>query len=782
MMGDEMSQLELAPQEMDQAIQEAFRLASTQHQSGKLKQAEELYQAILQLAPGHAEANYQLGMLALAAARDTSPQLMLNALNSDPSQGRYWMGYVEALNQVGQIESAKQILAQARHNGLSGEEVDRLEARLWTQRIATGVKDKNPSQKEVKVLMATIDSGQLDHALELACMMTKQCPRYGFGWVAQGLVLNMLGRNREAADAMRTSIILLPNDAQAHGNLGVVLHALGRYEEAERSMRRAVKLKSDYPKAHNNLGAILQELGRLSEAEACYRKALKIKPDMHDAHSNLGNTLRLLWRLNEAEQSYLTALKFAPMNAFIHFNLGATLHDLGRIEEAETSYRRALELDPTQSDAFSNLLYCLSQSSHLDAHELFMEHRRFGETFEVSVQSERIPHTNQRDLERVLQIGFVSGDLNNHAIANFIEPLLVYLAKSQRLVLHAYANHAVDDQVSQRLRQYFAHWTPVIALNEAELAEQIRRDGIDILVDLSGHTHRNRLMTFARKPAPLQVTWMGYPGTTGLSAMDYYFSDACFLPAGSFDDQFTEKIVHLPASAPFLPSQDAPPVNSLPSLQNGFVTFGSFNRLSKISPMVVAVWTQLMNALPQSRIVIGGVHDVNKCTDLIAWFAQGGVSRDRIDLHQRGDMRAYLSLHHQVDICLDTFPYSGGTTTLHAVWMGVPTLTMSGATTAGQTSASAMVHVGLEAWVAYGVDDFVKKGVRLGADLAELSKLRSELRHRFTQCAMGQPQLIAAGLEEAFRVMWQRWCDGLPPTPFEASGKAIITNELEMAT
>jgi protein O-GlcNAc transferase len=287
------------------------------------------------------------------------------------------------------------------------------------------------------------------------------------------------------------------------------------------------------------------------------------------------------------------------------------------------------------------------------------------------------------------------------------------------------------------------------------------------LIDLSGHTAKHRLLTFARKPAPVQASWIGYPGTTGLHAMDYYLSDRFMFPDVGFDSQLTEKIVKLPASVPFLPSKDAPPVNALPALSNGYMTFGSFNRSNKISRPVIALWAQLLRALPDSRMLLGAMSQDGQYQTLIDWFAQEGIVRERLDFHARSSMERYLGLHHQIDICLDTFPYNGGTTTFHALWMGVPTLTLAGQTIASRSGASILGHVNLEAFTAHDVADFKKKGLYWADHPGELSIIRTGLRERFTKSASGQPAVIAAGLERALRIMWQRWCAGLPAASFE---------------
>ena len=274
---------------------------------------------------------------------------------------------------------------------------------------------------------------------------------------------------------------------------------------------------------------------------------------------------------------------------------------------------------------------------------------------------------------------------------------------------------------------------------------------------------------FAHKPAPLQVGWMGYPGTTGLQSMDYYLGDRFLLPPGKYDHLFTEKLVHLPAYASFKPLADAPPVNDLPALRNGHVTFGSFNRPNKISRDVIALWSALLRAVPDARMVLGAIPVYGQYDTMLSAFAEEGIDRERLHFYRKTNMQAYLGLHHQVDICLDTFPYNGGITTMHALWMGVPTLTLAGQTVGGRMGAGIQAHVQLDAFVAEDAAAFVQQGAQWARQLPELAGLRAELRKRFSSSALGQPALAGAGLAQALRSMWQGYCAGLPATSFEVT-------------
>jgi predicted O-linked N-acetylglucosamine transferase (SPINDLY family) len=310
------------------------------------------------------------------------------------------------------------------------------------------------------------------------------------------------------------------------------------------------------------------------------------------------------------------------------------------------------------------------------------------------------------------------------------------------------------------------NWRPVLRLSDQQLAKQIMDDGIDILIDLSGHTSRHRLRTFARKPAPIQASWIGYPGTTGLRTMDYYLADPHFLPPGQFDQTFTEKIVHLPAAWAFQPHADSPPVNRLPALDAGFVSFGSFNRLGKLNPFTVRLWSRVLREIPTSIIVLGGIPLDERRQALTELFNAEGIVSERVRFFPRSNMEKYLALHHQVDICLDTFPYTGGTTTNHALWMGVPTLTLLGQTPATRQGAANLGHLGLEGFTASDPDDFVRRASFWSNEIDALAAVRSALRGRWLKSPLRRSDVIAAGLDAALRHMWRRWCSDLPAQSF----------------
>jgi protein O-GlcNAc transferase len=656
-----------------------------------------------------------------------------------------------------------------------------------------------PCEGEATAMMALYEQKRYRDAELAARSLTTRFPNNGFAWKALGVMLQKQGRFQQALEVKQRAAQLLADDPEAQNNLGNALLKLDRFDEAETVYRKALALQADYAEAESGLGITLQKRGQLDEAEARCRRALTLRPNFADASSNLGIILQDAGRLNEAEESYRHALTLDPDHADAWNNFGITLQKLNRLSdaeaahrkaielnpgyadaytnlagclqqqarlaEAEACYRRAIEINPSQLNAYTNLLFCLSHNPETTPEMLFAEHLRVGAHIEGPHCSSRRPHPNSPDSERTLHVGFVSADLRIHSMSHFLEPALTQLARQSSLALHIYANHVLEDEVTQRLRACLPEWNRVVGLSDDALAAKIRADKIDILIDLSGHTGGHRLATFARKPAPIQCGWIGYLGTSGMQCMDYYLADPFFLPPGEFNQFFTERLLQLPVIAPFQPNEAAPSINPLPALANGCITFASFSRMGKLSAEVITLWSKLLNALPGSRMLLGAMASEREFAAPTAWFAANGIHADRLEFHFGARMDAYLQLHHRVDICLDPFPFTGATTTGHALWMGVPTLTLAGHTAPGRLGAAMLQHAGLESFVACGHDDFVAKGLRWSRDLKSLAQLRASLRDRFRQSSLGQPEVFAHGLAQTLRGIWQKWCSEYLQTP-----------------
>lgn len=739
-------------QELEQTTQQVIQLALLRHQSGQIKAAQDLYLEVLEILPNHAETNHRMGQIAAETGQAVEAVSYFEvALNAQPERPEHWLSYIDALLENDQLPIAKEALELGRQHGLEGEAVDRLAARLkkitsyatdlkspkkipgsvpksgeGNQRIEK--KHKNtPSTKESNKLLALLSQGRFTEAQDLAKLLSIRFPTHGLGWKVLGALYQAQSQLDDAFLCMSESVRLSPDDAEAIGNLGTLLFSMNRTVEAKACLNRALALKPDYADAFCTLGAVLIKEGRFWESEEALNNALHLNPNSAKAYSNLGTAL--------LSQSKIT--------------------------QAKVAYERAREFGPLHAHAYSNLLFCMSHDVAVTPQQLFNAHLDFSAQFETPLRAAWKTHSNSRDPRRCLQIGFVSADLHDHAVASFLEPILAPLAEKHELSLHAYYTHDIEDSKTQRLRSCFAHWHVVSALNDAQLAEKIRADSIDILIDLSGHTGNNRLLTFARKPAPIQASWMGYPGTTGLQAMDYYFSDKFFLPPGKADWQFTEKIFYLPTSSVFQPDISAPDINRLPALDNGHITFGSFNRDNKINDAVIRLFALVLKRVPNARLIMAGIDPTNQ-SNFAEQFRLAGIHDERLTFYPRTNMHAYLKLHHFVDVCLDTFPYGGGTTTFHAAYMGVPTLSLAGETPASRSGASILGRLGLNEFVATSIDSFVEKSAQFMEQTEELSRVRETMRVRFNASELGQPNLLSQHINTALRIAWKRWCVGAP--------------------
>lgn len=611
-------------------------------------------------------------------------------------------------------------------------------------------------------------SGKIDDAQAAFRLAIQLSPDHVNALKDYAALLLDLERHEESVVHYRAASLLAPADPEIACSLGAALQATGALDEALIAYRTVLVLMPDSAAAHNNIGSVLQNRGQMELAQQSFLRALEIAPDFADALCNMGMCTLRLGRLDESLDYTRRAIALHPTHLQARTNLTSILFRQGRNDEAIAQCRLALEINPDWQFIHSNLLFSLSHSEQLAPAAVFSEHLRYAEHFEAPQRATWPRHENVRDPERRLRIGFVSADLYNHVVASFITPVFEHLRHATGLELIVYANSLHDDEASRHLKTLVGVWRQVEKMNDEKLAQLISDDGIDILIDLSGHTGGHRLTTFARKPAPLQASWIGYPMTTGLQAMDYYISDRYFSPPGLLDAQFTEKLLRLPATAPFMPPVAAPAVSQIPALNNGHITFGSFNRPSKLSRKLIARWARLLRAVPDARMVMAGMTDDGLADTLRAWFAEEAIASERLDFYRHTHTAAYLKLHEQVDICLDTSPYGGGTTTLYALWMGVPTLTMTGPTLPCRVGAAVMSQAGLPEFIASDEADFMEKGIKLAGNVGHLAAIRMQARARMSNSAMGQPALIAAGLDHALRAIWRRWCEGLPPASFES--------------
>ncbi|WP_429485110.1 tetratricopeptide repeat protein [Paraburkholderia youngii] len=761
-------------QQFEQDIALVLQTALEHHHKGDADDAEALYKAILEARPDHTDVQYNLGVLYVQNGRpaDALPYLE-GALGGAPNNGQFWVAYINALIDSNQIQAAWLALEMGQQRGLKGPAVNGLITRMSnggvgfaTAAVAPATETPAPAATVViSTERRTVDGETA--ALDTRRPTPQEISRFN--------TLFSKGHSADAVKLGRSLTERYPSNGLAWRCLGIALHQAGQYSDSAQPLRNAIAFGSDDSEVRKALADLMRLLGKHAEAEAECRKLLELHPDHSEGHRILGMVLAGLGRIREGVAECRRATELSPDYAETHSTLGVVLLDAGATEDAEKCFRRALELDPKNAPTRSNLLFAIAHNPHIAPEKIYAEHRQFAKIHEGSLRLPKPHHTNSRAPNRQLKIGIVSGDLFRHAVASYLLPVIEPLANDESLQLHVYYNHVQDDGYTQWLSSHAHQWTRVAGMPDEQFIAKVRADKIDILIDMSGHTGRNRLQAFARKPAPIQASWIGYPATTGLDAMDYYLSDRFFTPFGEMEQQFSEKLVHLASIGPFHPEKNAPPVNILPAMHNGYITFGSFNRLNKLRPDVIAVWARLLHALPASRMVLGSMNGDEGDENLISWFVNEGISRDRLSFRPRSRAEVYLQQHHQVDLCLDTFPYTGSTTVLNSLWMGVPTLTIAGKTMASRAAMAWLAHSGLDAFAAKDADDFVAKGMRIASDIPALANIRTTLRERCMQSAPFQPDVVAKSLSRAFHTMWQRWRDGLPPAAFSTDDTQIAS-------
>jgi predicted O-linked N-acetylglucosamine transferase (SPINDLY family) len=645
----------------------------------------------------------------------------------------------------------------------------------------------DPARADVQNDLATALAmqGRLDEAISAFQQVLQLDPNNAGAHNNLGNALRIQGRLEEALPHFREALRLNPNFAEAHHNLGIALLHLRRPDDAVASFQQALRLKPTYMAAldslqqalkqcpnhaegHNNLGNILFKLGRLDEARACYEQAVCARPTLAEAHGNLANVLCMQGFVDQAVAAYQQALLLKPDYADAHSNLGNARRDQGRLDDAIAGYQQARRLKPDEQVYHANLLGTLIYHPHYDSRAIYEEHCRWQRDHALALAPAQPSFANDPSPDRRLRIGYVSPDFSGHVVGRNIWPLLRNHDHGQ-FDITLYANLARGDPMTEQFQKCADHWSPIAGLPDQRVADRIRQDGIDILVDLAVHTLGNRLLVFARKPAPVQVTFAGYPGTTGLSTIDYRLTDPYLDPPGLSDAWYAELSYRLPHSFwCYDPQSEEPEVAPLPALSKGFITFGCLNNFCKVNDEVLQLWARVLGAVPTSRLLLLSKEGSHRQRTL-DFLARQGVPAERVEFQSGKPRREYLALYHNVDIGLDTFPYNGHTTSLDSFWMGVPVITLVGITVVGRAGLSQLTNLGLEELAARAPEDFVRIAVDLAGDRAKLQTLHSGLRERMRRSPLMDALGFARGIEQAYRTMWRQWCDrGRSRTPSTA--------------
>jgi len=655
---------------------------------------------------------------------------------------------------------------------VTGEEpanaVDRLELATQThersdlasaKRICFEVLETDPENAGALNLAGVIlcQQGRLDEGLVSIARACAIDPDEASYLNNMGTALSSLGRDEDACLTYTRALQLQPIYPSAHNNIGTVLKNLGRLAEAVDHFEKALRQKPDYGEAMSNMGNALVEMGRIDEAEKALENALALMPDYAIAHNNIGTVRQRQGRYGDAEAHLRRAIEINPMFADPYSNLGEVLKETGQAADAIPFYRRALELDADRPGVHSNLVYALNNLDGLDQTVLLNEHKAWGARH---ANAARTDHENDPDPDRRLRVGYVSADFRRHACMNFFETLISGHDRSQ-VEIYGYANLSVADALTEWLQGEADQWRFVRGLSDDALVNLVRTDEIDILVDLSGHTMGNRLAMFGRKPAPVQVTWLGYPATTGVDAIDYRITDAWADPPGMTEAYHSEQLVRLEHGfLGFRPPPDPPDLSPPPSEETGYVTFGSANNLAKITPAVLDLWANILRRVPNSRLLMKAkaLGDRSVQARYRREFGDRGIDTERLQLLGWISKGSHLSVYDRIDVALDPFPYNGTTTVCETMWMGVLTVALAGRWHAARMTLSLNTRLGHEDMVAADLPAYVEIAAGLAADADRLRMLRYSMRDTMVSAGMTDPRRFARDMEKAYRDMWRQWC------------------------
>ena len=577
-------------------------------------------------------------------------------------------------------------------------------------------------------------------------------------WFGRGIERLDAGLFEEAEICYRKVLEIEPGHAKAKVNLGMLFQRRGQENEAERCYRDALATDPGLAQAWFNLGTV--ELDREKPAAALdhFRKAVRLEPGVADWHSALGSAYQRAGHPLDALASLQIAIQRNPKLTNAHIDQGVCFLNLGDAASAVASFRRARELEPSMHSASSNFLFALNFVPGLGPDAVFQEHVEWGR--QVTRQAPKKEHGNELNPDRKLRIGYLSPDFREHALSFFIEPILDRHDRS-RFEAVCYSDVEREDAVSRRLRGVGALWRSTAGWGDDRLAEQMRHDGIDILVDLAGHSAGGRrMLLLAAKPAPVQVSWLGYLNTTGLATVDYRITDWHAAPK-EMERYHTERLIRMPVSQwCYRPPAGAPEVGPLPAVHNGAITFGSFHNLAKVTPQVVALWATILRDVPDSRLIVAAHGADHLAERMGAQFRAHGVDPGRIEGRGGMPLDAYLSLHNRVDISLDAFPYAGGTTTFHSLWMGVPVITFGGENVVSRGGVSILSAMGLHELIGRDERHYATIAVELARDRERLGRMRRELRPRLARSPLMDAARYTAALESAYREMWRACCAG----------------------
>jgi predicted O-linked N-acetylglucosamine transferase (SPINDLY family) len=745
-----------------------MQTALAQRNAGQLVQAEAACRQVLQIKPEHPDALNLLGLIAYQTGQnEQAVSFIRQAISANKRVADYYQNLVTILMALDRMAEAEDCLREMlivlpspdAHNNLGSilQKQGRMVDAIACYRRALELKPDNPTMWN-NLGFALQSVGEAEEAIACFRRALKLSPDYCDAMLNLGNALLAKGLYAEAIGLYRRIIQIDPDSAMAQNNCGDALRRANRIADATECYRRAASLKPDDALIWNNLGTALQSQDAMEEAIACYQRALEFAPDYVEALFNLGNAFCDIYRYDDAITTFEKALHAQPKLAIAHNNLGHVLQKKGRLPEALANFKAALSIQPDLGEAWQNYLYCLNYGSEFSVQEIFEEHVKYGNWLEGAVSRPQDQRRKQRNPAKRLKVGYVSPDFRAHAVAYFIEPVLERHERAE-IETYCYYNNSVADEVTRRLRSLAHNWRDIGEHSDEAAAELIRRDDIDILVDLAGHSAGNRLGVFARKPAPIQVTYLGYPATSGLRRMDYRLTDHYADRPVDADRYYTERLLRLPDSLwCYRPAANMPEISSLPALTSGYVTFGSFNNFGKVDRDTIDLWAKLLRAVPSARLKMLTVPEGEARQRLIHSFEELGIAARRLQFVGRLPAGEYFRQILETDIALDPVFVNGGTTTCESIWMGVPVITLVGNRFLSRAGFSILSVTGLAEFAAATADDYIGIAVRLATDLPRLAAIRCGLRERMANSPLADAKRFTFNLERAYREIWVRWC------------------------
>ncbi len=710
------------------------------NQAGHLQEAESCFRKALELDPGHPGALFYLANIAYEDNRLLfAKQLLDDLLRGEPNDAEAW--YLLG------------VVALKEENIPRGVECLRKAVTLQPDYV----------QAHYSLGVALGACGELNAALDSYRKVLACNPQVAEVHAALGMIYQLQNNYEAALSSFQQAVNINPHFEMAYLNIGQIFRSEAKLEDAIKTYQAALLKLPNATEMYLNLGIAQLESEQLSAATSNFERAIALDPNCAEAHRGIGIVSLQSGKLSEAVASFRQAVMLMPQNAHLRMDLGDAFNRIGSLTEAIDCWRGAIAADPDFAEPYHHLLHYSQYFPGYSRKQIFDSHVAFGNRFETAWRGKWFSHVKPVNSKKRLRVGFVSGNMNNHPVAHFLESVLHELRKLDDVDIILYSTNATEHEVTERIRAEAHAWIPVFTLSDDIFAQKIRDDQIDILVDLSGHTHFNRLLVFARKPAPIQVTWLGYWETTGLQAMDYILCDRYSVR----DDEanwFVERPWYLPNTRLcFTLPAEAVAVAPLPAFSRGYVTFGCFNNQIKITDRVVVVWSRILKRVPNSRLLLKwqSYADMAAREALASRFVNEGISTERLEFQEASPRREYFLAYNRVDIALDPFPFPGGTTSIQGIWMGVPMVTLQGDRIVSRQGESILHNLGLSDWVAQSEDEYVDLTVQKAADLAGLARLRGELRAKLESSPLCDAKTFAQNLEDAFKQMWEKFASSV---------------------